>query len=61
MSSLLDYLDTKKQEINAWPQWKMKSLKDAFQLPTLQHPQSVVHMNQSWVLVEKTQPKIPRL
>lgn len=33
MSSLMDYLNKVEKDVEKWPSWKRKSLKEAFQLP----------------------------
>lgn len=34
MSSLMDYLNKVEKDVEKWPSWKTKSLKEAFQIPS---------------------------
>ena len=33
MSTLIDYLNKVEKDVEKWPSWKRKSLKEAFKLP----------------------------
>lgn len=35
MSTLLEYLNKAEKVVEQWPEWKRKSIRDAFQLPPL--------------------------
>ena len=35
MSTLLEYLNEAEKIVEQWPEWKLKSIRDAFQLPPL--------------------------
>lgn len=35
MSTLLEYLDEAEKIVEQWPEWKLKSIRDAFQLPKI--------------------------
>lgn len=42
MSSLIDYLNKVEKDVEQWPTWKKKSLKEAFKVPSFQESKNSI-------------------
>lgn len=43
MSKLIDYLNKIEKDVEQWPSWKNKSLKEAFKIPSFQNPNQTLN------------------